>query len=67
MLCSIRSSGLLKVLLHITSLADLFDQTLSQLRWEAYAPVNLQRLLVHISTAVYSQVLIYIGEWTGAM
>ena len=34
--CSpIRSSGLLKQLLHFTSLTDLFNQTPSQLFWEA--------------------------------
>ena len=34
---------------------------------QPYATINAQRLLVHISTTVYSQVLIYTAEWTGAM
>ena len=29
---------------------------------QPYATINVQRLLVHISTSVYSQVLIYIAE-----
>ena len=56
--------------LHFTSLTDLFTQTPSQLLWESvqsYATINVRRLLVHISTTVYNQVLIYTAEWTGAM
>ena len=34
---------------------------------QPYATINAQRLLVHISMTVYSQVLIYSAEWTGAM
>ena len=34
---------------------------------QPYATINARRLLVHISTTVYSQVLIYSAEWTGAM
>ena len=44
------------------SLADLFNQTSSQLLWEAiqpYAIINARRLLIYISTTVYSQVLMY--------
>ena len=56
--------------LHITSLADLFNQTPSQLLWEASGHM-LQ--LIHDGCSytypplVYSQVLIYTAEWTGAM
>ena len=34
---------------------------------QPYATINARRLLVCISTTVYSQVLIYSAEWTGAM
>ena len=34
---------------------------------QPHAAINARRLLVHISTSVYSQVLIYTAEWTGAM
>ena len=34
---------------------------------QPYAKINARRLLVHISTTVYSQLLIYSAEWTGAM
>ena len=34
---------------------------------QPYATINVWRLLVHISTTVYSQALIYTAEWTGAM
>ena len=34
---------------------------------QPYATINARRLLIHISTIVYSQVLIYTTEWTGAM
>ena len=34
---------------------------------QPYAAINVRRLLVHISTTVYSQVLIYLAEWTGTM
>ena len=34
---------------------------------QPYATTNARRLLVHISTTVYSQVLIYTAERTGAM
>ena len=34
---------------------------------QPYATVNARRLLIHISTTVYSQVLIYTAECTGAM
>ncbi|KAK2180797.1 hypothetical protein NP493_426g05001 [Ridgeia piscesae] len=44
--------------LHITSLVDLFNQTPSQLLWEA----SSQMLHIHPS-----QVLIYTAEWTGAI
>ena len=33
---------------------------------QPYATINARRLLVHISTTVYSQVLIYTANWTGA-
>ena len=54
--------------LHFTSLTDLFNQTLSASLGisEPYATINARSLLVHISTTVYSQVLIYSAEWTGA-
>ena len=34
---------------------------------QPYATINARRLLVHISTTVYSQLLIYSAEWKGAM
>ena len=34
---------------------------------QPYAAINAQSLLVHISTTVYSQVLIHTAKWTGAM
>ena len=48
----------------LSSLADLFHQTPSQLLWEvsSHAAINVQRLLVLISTTVYSQVLIHTAE-----
>ncbi|KAK2184769.1 hypothetical protein NP493_253g01000 [Ridgeia piscesae] len=49
--------------LHITSLADLFNQTPSQLLWEA----SSHMLQLTYPPLVYSQVLIYTAEWTGAM
>ena len=56
--------------LHITSLADLFNQTPSQLLWEASSHM-LQLMREGCSYTypplVYSQVLIYTAEWTGAM
>ena len=33
----------------------------------AICTINVRRLIVHISTHVYSQVLIYTAEWTGVM
>ena len=45
--------------LRFTSLTDLFTQTPSRLIWEA------RMLRIHISTFVYSQVVIYIFERTG--
>ena len=50
--------------LHITSLVDLFNQTPSQLLWEAssHAAINARRLLIQISTTVYTQVLIHTAE-----
>ena len=55
---------------HITSLADLFNQTPSQLLWEASSH-TLQLMREGCSYTypplVYSQVLIYTAEWTGAM
>ena len=55
--------------LHFISLTDLFNQTPSQLLWEAssYAAINARRLLVHIPTSVYSHVIIYTAELIGAM
>ena len=53
--------------LHITSLADLFNQTPSQLLWEAYSHMlQLMRegCLYTYPPLVYSQVLIYTAEWT---
>ena len=56
--------------LHITSLANLFNQTPSQLIWEASSHM-LQLMREGCSYTypplVYSQVLIYTAEWTGAM
>ena len=49
--------------LHFTSLADLFTQTPPRLLWEASShifAINARRLLVHKSTTVYSQILIFI-------
>ena len=34
---------------------------------QPYTTIIMQRLLIHISTTVCSQVLIYTAEWTGAM
>ena len=34
---------------------------------QPYATINARRLLVHISTNVYSQVPVHTAEWTGAM
>ena len=51
--------------LHFTSLTDLFTQTPSRLLWEASShmlQLMCERLLVHISTTVYSQILIYTAE-----
>ena len=50
--------------LHFTSLTDLFTQTPSGLLWEhpAICCNYCARLLIHISTTVYSQVLIYSAE-----
>ena len=67
---SIQSLGLLKVLLHFTSPADLFNQIPSQTSLgsiQPHATINARWLLIHIVTTVYSQVLIYTAEWTGAM
>ena len=52
--------------LHFTSLADLFNQTPSQLLWEAssHAVIKAGRLFIQISTTVYSHVLIHTAEWT---
>ena len=49
-------------------LADLFFRTPTRLLWEpfSYAAITAQRLFVHISTSVYSQVLIHTAERTGA-
>ena len=49
--------------------ADLFNQTPSQPLLEAssHAAINALRLLIQISTTVYSQVLSHTAEWTGAM
>ena len=56
--------------LNITSLADLFNQTPSQLLWEASS--HMLQLMREGSSytyppLVYSQVLIYTAEWTGAI
>ena len=51
-----------RVLAHCTSsLADLFIPTPSRLLWEAFshAAISARRLFIDISTAIYSQVLIY--------
>ena len=51
--------------LHFTSLTDLYTQytiSASLGSIQPYATITARRLLVHISTAVYSQVLIYIAE-----
>ena len=51
--------------LYVTSLAYLFNQgtILTSLgSIQPYAAINAQRLLVHTSTTVYSQVLIYTAE-----
>ena len=52
--------------LHLTSLTDLFTQTLTRLLCmgsiQPYATINARRLLVHISTTVYCQVLIHTAE-----
>ena len=53
--------------LKFTFLTDLFTQTPSLGSIQPYVAINARRLLVHISTTVYSQVLIYTAEWTGAM
>ena len=55
--------------LHLISLAELFNQTPSTSLGsiQPYATINAQRLLVHISTNVYSQALIYTAEWAGVM
>ena len=55
--------------LHVTPLADLFNQTSSQLLWEApgHTAINAERLLIQIPNTVYSQVLIHTAECTGAM
>ena len=48
---------------YFTSLTDLFTQTPPRLLWEAsnhMLQLMRERLLVHISTTVYSQVLIFI-------
>ena len=34
---------------------------------QPYATINARRLLIYVSTTVYSQILIYTAEWTGAM
>ena len=51
-----------------SSLADLFIPTPTWLLWKAYQPRSnyAWRLFNHVSTTVYSQVLIYTAEWTGA-
>ena len=61
---SIQSLGLLKVHLQFTSLADLFNHTISTSLGsiQPHATLNVRRLLVHISTTAYSQVLIYTAE-----
>ena len=48
--------------LYFTSLTDLFTQTPSLGNIQPYATINARRLLVHISTPVYSQVPIYTAE-----
>ena len=62
--------GTIQSALHFTSLTDLFTQTTisaSRGSIQPYATINVRRLLVYISTTVYSQLLIYTAEWTGAM
>ena len=56
--------GTVKSSLH--PLADLFIPTLSRLFWGAFSQsaITAQKLFVHISTSVCSQVLIYTAEWT---
>ena len=64
---SIQSFGPLKVL--YTSLPnDLFITTQTRLLWEAFshAATAAKRLFALISTAAYSQLLIYTAERTGA-
>ena len=56
--------------LHFTPLTDLFTQThisASLGSIHPYATINARRLFAHTSTTVYSQILIYTAEWTGAM
>ena len=52
----------------LPSLADLFIPTPTRLLWEAFWPCSnyARRLFTHIFTTVYTQVLIYTAEWTGA-
>ena len=51
----------------LQSLTDLFIPTPTRLLWEAFSHtiITAWRLLTHISTTVYSKVLIYIRGWTG--
>ena len=51
----------------LSSLADGFNQTTSLGSIQPYATIIMWRLLIHISTTVYTQVLINTAEWTGAM
>ena len=62
--------GIAQSALHITSLTDLFNQTLFQLFWEASS--HMLQLMREVCSyiyppLVYSQVLIYTAEWNGAM
>ena len=50
---------------HFTSLADVFNRTLSQILLEASSHmlhINARKLVVHISTTVYCQIFIYTAE-----
>ena len=64
---SIQPLGRLKALYNLPPLTALFILTPIRLLLEAFYPCRnyAQRLLTHISTTVYSQVLIDIAELTG--
>ena len=65
---SIQSSGPFKALYTLPPWQTVHSDTISaSLRSiQSYATINARMLFVHISTTVYSQVLIYTAEWTGA-